>query len=259
MNEILTIAFNTQKEAIRNKVFYIILLFVLLLLASSILLASLALGEQDRVVKHLGLSAINVFGLLLAAFVGVNLVYEELDKRTVYTIIATGVSRSQFILGKFLGLLLTVISNVVLMAIVLCILLTVMPGCKVTPSLIYAIFLFLFEMMVITAIAVLFSSFSTPVLSAVLTFICYIIGHLSEDLLEFATRLHDQGSIFLSHVLTWLYYILPNLEIYNIKNQVVYQESISSFLTWKYPAVAIVYSGILLFITAVSFSRRDFK
>lgn len=259
MNKILTIALNTHKEAIRNKVFYIILVFVLLLLASSILLASLALGEQDRIVKHLGLSAINVFGLLLAAFVGVNVVYEELDKRTIYTIIASGVRRYQFILGKFLGLLITVITNVVIMAILLCLLLVVTPGCRVTPSLLYAIFLFLFEMMVITAIAVLFSSFSTPVLSAVLTFICYIIGHLSEDLLEFAKRLYDQGSVVLANVLTGLYYILPNLEIYNIKNQVVYQENVESFLTWKYPAAAIVYSGILLLITTVSFSRRDFK
>lgn len=259
MNEILTIAFNTHKEAIRNKVFYIILVFVLLLLASSILLATLALGEQDRIVKHLGLSAINVFGLLLAAFVGVNVVYEELEKRTIYTVIATGVKRYQFVLGKFLGLLITVTTNVVIMGIILSILLVVTPGCRLTPSLLYAIFLFLFEMMVIIAIAVFFSSFSTPVLSAVLTFICYIIGHLSEDLLEFAERLYDQGSVALSYFLTGLYYILPNLEIYNIKNQVVYQESIDPFLTWKYPLVAIVYSGIILLITTVSFSRRDFK
>ncbi|HPA45204.1 MAG TPA: ABC transporter permease subunit [bacterium] len=259
MNEILTIALNTQKEAIRNKVFYIILLFVLLLLASSILLATLALGEEDRIVKHLGLSAINVFGLLLAAFVGVNLVHEELEKRTIYTIIATGVSRTQFILGKFLGLLLTVMTNVVVMGIILCILLVIMPNCRPTPSVIYAIFLFLFEMMVITAIAVLFSSFSTPVLSAALTLICYVIGHLSEDLLEFAKRLTEQGSVIMAKVLTAVYYILPNLEIYNIKNQVVYQENISAFLTWKYPALAILYSGILLLITAFSFSRRDFK
>ncbi|HOE10599.1 MAG TPA: ABC transporter permease subunit [bacterium] len=259
MNEILTIALNTHKEAIRNKVFYIILLFVLLLLASSILLATLALGEQDRIVKHLGLSAINVFGLLLAAFVGVSLVHEELEKRTIYTIIATGVSRTQFILGKFFGLLLTVVTNVVVMGIILCILLVVMPGCSLKPSVIYAIFLFLFEMMVITAIAVLFSSFSTPVLSAALTLMCYVIGHLSEDLLEFAKRVAEQGNVILSYVLTGVYYILPNLEIYNIKNQVVYQESIAPFLTWKYPALAILYSGILLFITAFSFSRRDFK
>ena len=259
MNEILTIAFNTHREAIRNKVFYIILVFTLLILASSIVLATLALGEQDRVVKHLGLSAINVFGLLLAAFVGVNLVYEELDKRTIYTIIASGVRRSQFLLGKFLGLLLTVVVNVVIMGAILSLLLIVMPGCHLTPSLLYAIFLFLFEMMVITAIAVLFSSFSTPVLSAVLTFICYIIGHLSEDLLEFSKRLYDEGSVAMSYFLTGLYYILPNLEIYNIKNQVVYQESVGPFLNWEYPAAAIVYSGILMLIAAISFAKRDFK
>ena len=261
MGKIITIAMNTYKEAVRNKVFYIILLFALGLLLVSLLLATLALGEDDRIIKHVGLTAINVFGLLLSAFVGVNLVYEELDKRTLYTIIASGVTRSQFIIGKYLGLFFTVVVNVLIMGFLLCVLITLWPSSHVTPTLIFAIFLFLFEMMIITAIAVLFSSFSTPVLSAMLTFMCWVIGHMSEDLWEWSRRLMEQGSAGIARFLQVLYYVLPNLEIYNIRNQVVYREDLGSLgsMVFLYPFAAILYTGILLIITILSFARRDFK
>ncbi|RJP26464.1 MAG: ABC transporter permease [Candidatus Omnitrophota bacterium] len=261
MNHIFTIALNTYKESVRNKVFYIILVFALLLLAFSLVLASLALGEDDRIIKQIGLSAINVFGLLLAAFVGVNLVYEELDKRTIYTIIASGVSRTSFIIGKFLGLFLTVVINVLIMGFLLCLLVGFWPESNITVTLIFAIFLFLFEMMIISALAVLFSSFSTPILSAVLTFMCYVIGHMSEDLIEWSRRLMDDGATGVANLLRVLYFVLPNLEIYNLKNQVIYHEDIGSlgYVTLLYPFAAILYTAILLLIAAISFNRRDFK
>ena len=261
MSKIFTIALNTYKEAVRNKVFYIILVFALLLLAFSLVLASLALGEDDRIIKQIGLSAISVFGLLLSTFVGVNLVFEELDKRTIYTIIASGVTRTQFILGKYLGLFLTVLVNVLIMGFLLSVLIVFWPDSKFTLSLILAIFLFLFEMMIVTAIAVLFSSFSTPILSAVLTFMCWMIGHLTDDLLEWSRRLYEQGAHGVATLLRVLYYFLPNLEIFNLKNQVVYHEDIGflGYAIFMYPLYAILYTTILLTITIFSFSRRDFK
>lgn len=261
MNKILAIAFNTYKEANRNKVFYIILFFAIGMLGLSALLANLALGEDDRIIKDIGLAAINIFGLLLSAFVGVNLVYEELDKRTLYTIIASGVTRTQFIIGKYLGLLLTVVVNVVLMGILLCALIVALPNSHLTPSVIFAIFLFIFEMMVITAFAVLFSSFSTPILSAFMTAICYVIGHMSEDLWSWSQRLQEQGSFMAAKFLQVLYYILPNLAIFNIRNQVVYQEDIGSLpvAVFIYPLAGILYTAILLMISITSFSNRDFK
>ncbi len=261
MSKVFAIALNTYKEAIRNKVFYIIFFFALGMVGLSALLATLALGEDDRIIKHIGLSAINIFGLLLSAFVGVNLVYDELDKRTLYTIIASGVSRTQFIVGKYLGLLLTVIVNVMMMGIVLCALIWFVPNSDITFSLIFAIFLFTFEMMVITAFAVLFSSFSTPILSAFMTAICYVIGHMSEDLWAWSTRLMEQGSTAAAYMLQTLYYILPNLAVYNIKNQVVYREDIGSLdvVLFTYPLAGILYTAILLTVTIITFSNRDFK
>jgi ABC-type transport system involved in multi-copper enzyme maturation permease subunit len=261
VNKIYAIALNTYKESVRNKVFYIILLFALSILLLSFLLATLALGEEDRIIKDIGLSAINIFGLLIAMFVGVNLVYDELDKRTIYTIIASGVSRNQFIIGKFLGLFLTLVVNVFIMGLLLCLLIGFWPNSDVTPSLILAMFLFLFEMMIITAIAVLFSSFSTPVLSAIMTLMCWAIGHMSEDLWEWSRHLINEGSVAFAYFLRFLYFVLPNLEIYNIKNQVVFKEDLGSigYIVFTYPLAAICYSAILVWITTYSFARRDFK
>ncbi len=261
MNKIFAIALNTYKEAVRNKVFYIILVFVLVLLAFSLILATLALGEDDRIIKHAGLSVINIFGLLLATFVGVNLVYEEMERRTIYTIIASGVTRTQFIVGKYLGLFLTIFVNVLIMGTLLIFLVGIWHNSTITVSLFLALYLFLFEMMIITAFAVLFSSFSTPVLSAVLTFMCWIIGHLSEDLLEWSRRLFEQGSTGTANLLYGLYYALPNLEIFNLVNYVTNQEDIGSILNavFLYPLYGILYAAILLMITILTFERRDFK
>ena len=261
MNKIITIALNTFKEAIRNKVFYILLLFAVGILFLSGLLATLSLSEEDRIIKDIGLSAIEIFCLMIATFIGVNLVYDELDKRTIYTIIASGVSRTQFILGKFFGLFLTVVVNIAMMGLFLCILIALWPKCHVTPSLILALYLFVFEMMVVTSFAVLFSSFSTPVLSAIMTFICWVIGTMSEDLWEWSRNMIDNGAVFFGHFLQCLYYVLPNLAIYNIKNQVAYREDIGSigYIVLLYPVAAILYSSILMWITTYSFAKRDFK
>lgn len=261
MNKIWTIAMNTFKEAVRNKVFYIILVFAIGLLLLSLVLSTLSLGETDRIVKHLGLSAINIFGLALAVFVGVNLVYDELDRRTIYTIISSGATRYEFILGKFLGFFITVCANIILMGALLVGLIIVWTGGGGIPQVILAIILMLFEMMIVIAFAILFSSFSTPVLSAFLTGACWVSGHMSEDLLEWSKQLGERGSEGVAMLLNGLYYILPNLELYNIKNQVVYREDIGQlgYVVLMHPFAAILYAGILLMITILTFNWRDFK
>lgn len=266
MNKIWTIAMNTYKEAVRNKVFYIILVFAIGLLMMSTVLATLSLGEDDRIIKDLGLSAINLFGLLLSVFVGVNLIFDELDKRTIYTIISSGATRYQFLLGKFLGFFITITINIIIMGFLLCCLIVFWSSGGVfgsgLPAVILAILLMLFEMMIIISFALLFSSFSTPVLSAFLTFVCWIIGHMSEDLLEWAKQLGERdGSVMMANFLNGLYYIIPNLELYNIKNQVVYSEDIGSlaYTVVMHPFAAILYTAILLIITILTFNWRDFR
>ena len=254
---IFAVAINTYREALRNKVFYIILIFAIVMIFFSLFLASISLGEQDRILKHIGLSIMEIFGLLIAMFVGVSLVNDELERKTIYTIIANGVRRSEFILGKFFGLLLVIIVTFLLMGSILFLVLAIVPGASISWTLIPAIFYSLLSMMIIIAVAVLFSSFSTPILSAVLTFFVFIIGNLSSDLLEFAKQLAKEGNALLPKMLKCIYYIIPHLDDLNLKNQVLnYKEVAISFPS---VLVALLYSAILLLIASFIFSRKDFK
>ena len=256
-----TIALNTFREAIRHKVLYIILVFSILLIGFAAILGSISIGENDRVIKHVGLSAINLFGIFLAMFVGVNLVYEEMDRRTIYTIIAHGVPRRDFVIGKFLGLLLTIVFNFVLMGAILAGVLLITPEATLHGAIAYAIFLSLFEMMIIIAFAILFSSFSTPVVSAVLTLAVYIAGHLSDDLLAYIKILGHEAYAFYSNLTTPLlkgiYYLLPHLEEFNAKSQAADPETLQ--LTLFPVGYGLLYTALVLFLACVIFSRRDFR
>src|SRR5213596_1510604 len=115
MSRIIVIALNTFKENLRDKILYNLVFFGLLLIGSSILLSTLTMGEHAKIIQDIGLASINVFGVLIAIFVGIGLVSKEIDKRTIYSIIAKPISRSQFLLGKYCGLVLTLVVNVVIM------------------------------------------------------------------------------------------------------------------------------------------------
>lgn len=256
-----TIALNTFREAVRHKVLYIILVFSILLIGFAAILGSISIGENDRVIKHVGLSTINLFGIFLAMFVGVNLVYEEMERRTIYTIIAHGVPRRDFVIGKFLGLLLTIVFNFVLMGAILVGVLIITPEASWHWAIAYAVFLSMFEMMIVISFAILFSSFSTPVISAVLTLAVYIAGHLSDDLLDYIKILGHQAYAFHSNIMTPLlkgiYFVLPHLEEFNAKSQVANPETLQLTL---FPAgYGILYTAVVLFLACLIFSRRDFR
>ena len=169
----LAIARNAFREAVRDRVLYNLVLFVLLLIAGAIFLGELSAGEESKIIVDLGLSAMLLFGAFIAIFVGVGLVYKEIERRTLYAILSKPVGRGQFLLGKYLGLCLTLLINVLVMGVgVSLALIYVRRGwdplaLKIWP----AIFLIYFELMIITAVALLFSSFSSPALSALLTFL----------------------------------------------------------------------------------------
>jgi len=256
-----TIAVNTFREALRNKVLYIILVFAILLIGFAVVLGSISIGENDRVIKHVGLTAINVFGIFLAMFVGVNLVYDEMERRTIYTIIAHGVPRQDFIIGKFLGLLLTIVFNFLLMTIILSAVLVFLPDTTWSWTILYAVFMSAFEMMIIIGFAILFSSFSTPVVSAVLTLGVYIIGHLSDDLLEWIKILGHDAYAFYSDkmvpLLYGIYYVLPHLEEFNVKNQVLDPGQVP--LTLFPIGYGILYTALVLTLACLIFAKKDFR
>ncbi|MFH1624725.1 MAG: ABC transporter permease [Pseudomonadota bacterium] len=253
--KIRAIMINTFREAIRDKVLYNLLFFALLMIGGSILLGRLTIGENIKIIKDMGLASISIFGLLIAIFVGIGLVYKEIEKRTIYTVIAKPIHRYQFLLGKYLGLVLTLFVEVAIMSAGLLILILFYEW-YIDLSILKAILLLLFELMTITAVAILFSSFSTPVLSGLLTLAVYVVGHLSGDLMTFGA---ESGGTMMRYSTAFIYYVFPNLENFNIKGMVVHHVPVSfEYLSFAM-LYGILYITIVLFTSMVIFQRRDFK
>ena len=256
LQRIFTIARNTFREAVRDRVLYNLVLFVLLITASAIFLGELTAGQEARTIVNLGLSAMLVFGTFISIFVGVSLVSKEIERRTIYAIFSKPVGRGEFIVGKYLGLCLTLLVNVLIMGIGVSLAILYVGGGNLAVSIWGAIALIYLELAILTAVAILFSSFSSPALSALLTFFIFIIGNFSSSLRDFAANL---GSNFTKLFFDVLYYALPNLSFYSFRTNAAHGDMPSVGLLGGAFLYAIVYIGILLFATVFIFNRRNFK
>jgi len=254
----LAIARNAFREAVRDRVLYNLVLFVLLLIAGAIFLGELSAGQEAKIIVDLGLSAMLLFGVFIAIFVGVGLVYKEIERRTLYAILSKPIGRGQFLLGKYLGLCLTLLINVLVMGIgVSLALIYVRRGWNPLALQIWpAIFLIYFELMIITAVALLFSSFSSPALSALLTFFVFIIGHFSADLKNLATTANSAAARLLFRT---LYYLLPNLANFSLITPAAHGVTPSASAFALATVYMFVYVGVLLAAATLIFSRRNFK
>lgn len=249
------ILINTFREAVRDRVLYIMLAFGVLLIFASRILVPLSLGEQQRIIRDLGLGAISLFGALIAIVTGAQLVYKELDRKTIYSIIAKPIRRFEFVLGKYLGLLLTLAAIVAIMTAGFFALVFWVDH-TVSLSLLKAIGFTYLELMVVTAVATFFSTFSTPTLSAVFASLIYALGHLSGDLKLLGQNLPTQMG---KGLCLFLYYLLPNLRNFNIRGQVVYNEAITVRYTLFALSYCFLYTFIVLAITTVIFQKREFR
>lgn len=255
MKKIITISRNTFRESVRDRVLYNLVVFVLLITASAIFLGELTAGQETRTIVNLGLSAMLLFGAFISIFVGVSLVSKEIEKRTVYSIFSKPVGRGEFVVGKYLGLCLTLLLNIAVM------------GAGVTLALLYvggnfafsiwgAIVLIFLELTILTAVAILFSSFSSPALSALLAFLIFIIGHFSLSLRDLAQGLGSQAAkVFFD----FLYYVLPNLSHFSFITNAAHGDATPAAMLGGAFLYALVYNAILLTITILIFSRRNFK
>jgi ABC-type transport system involved in multi-copper enzyme maturation permease subunit len=255
---IAAIARNAFREAVRDRVLYNLVLFVLLLTGASIFIGELSGGQERKVIVDLGLSAMLLFGVFIAIFVGVGLVYKEIERRTIYAVFSKPVGRGEFLVGKYLGLCLTLLVNVLVMGVgVSLALLYVSHGWDPLITTIWpAVLLIYMELMLLTAVALLFSSFSSPALSALLTFMVFIIGHFSADLKSFAVSL---GSTSTRYLFTGLYYLLPNLANYSFISPAAHGRAPSTGFVFATALYTIVYIAVVLAAATLVFSRRNFK
>jgi Cu-processing system permease protein len=248
------IALNTFRENLRDKILYNLVLFAFLVIGSSILLADLSIMEHRKIVTDMGLAAINLVGVVIAIFVGIGLVSKEIERRTIHTIMARPIRRIQFVLGKYLGLVLTLAINILIMVLVYVSVLWVY-NAPIHGALFQAFELIFIELLIITAVAMLFSTFTTSTLSAILTLGIYVIGHLSADLKGLAQKSQNE---IVSMMMTGIYYISPNLEMLNLKGQAAMGVS----ATLSYQALAsiygLTYSAVMLAAACLIFQHRDF-
>jgi ABC-type transport system involved in multi-copper enzyme maturation permease subunit len=255
---IAVIALNTFREAVRDRVLYNLILFAFLLMGTAILFGQISVGVQKLILVNLGLAAITFFGLAIAIFIGIGLVYKEMEQRTLYALLSKPVTRAEFILGKFCGLGLTLAINTALMTLGFLAALYYVKG-QVEPGdpyLLVAIYLIFLALLLATAWALLFSCFSSPVLSAVFTAGLFIAGSLSGDLRELIQMVEAE---WLRPLLTAVYYVLPNFANFNVTTAVAHGQPIPLRVVGLSTAYGLVYTALVVGASVVVFQRRNLK
>ncbi len=254
-NRILYVSLNTFRETIRNKILYAILAFALIVIGLSYFLADLSVGDLARIIADVGLACIHVFGVIMAVFLGITLVSHEVERKTVYIILSKPVRRWEFIVGKALGLCMTLALTTGVMAVTL-FLVHAGYGGAAEKGILVASGGVWFELILLICLATFFSTFTTPVLSAIFTLSMFLIGHVSGDLLVFGGRATSAAVQWSSRI---LFFLLPNLEHFNWKNEVVYGGARSFSLIPGALGYLACYCAAVLFAACLLFSRKDFK
>jgi ABC-type transport system involved in multi-copper enzyme maturation permease subunit len=268
MNAVRSVAGAVFRETVRDRVFYNLVLFAVLLVAASILIGQLTAGQDVKIIKDLGLAATSLFGLFISIFVGIHLVSKEVDRRSVYPLLAKPVRRSELIVGKYAGLLLTLLANIIVMTVAIYAVLfflsrgvpaniqSAWDAPAMDPALLAAIALIYLNLAVVTAVAVFFSTYSSPMLSAAFTIGIYVAGQFSADLKRLDLIVDSPAAATLAKA---CYYVLPDFAKFDIKLAVVHGIPVSGAYLISTAAYAAMYVAALLFGAVMIFSRRDFK
>ncbi len=251
------IALHTCKESVRDRVLYNLVVFALLLIGAAILFATISVGIERIILVNLGLSSISVFGLLIAVFIGIGLVAKEIDKRTIYSILSKPVWRAEFILGKYFGLVLTLVINTTIMTagFYLALIFQKRGLDRTDLASLQAIYLIVLQLALVVALALLFSCISTPILSAVFTFCLFVAGHFLADLRWFGQQ---SGSAMLHKILNVLYYLLPDFGAFSVIGQVAHGHRVPGYLLAGNSLYALLYATILVSAAVLVFEEREF-
>lgn len=251
------IASNTFREAVRDRVLYNLIAFALLMSGAAVLVGQISIDIERLVVVNLGLTAVSLFGMVIAIFIGIGLVSKEIEKRTLYTVLSRPVRRWEFIVGKFFGLAGTLVVNTFFMAIgVFAALLYVSHHFQKPDAwVLVALYFIILQFLIITSLALLFSAFSSPLLSAVFAFSLVVIGSFAEDLRGFAGMAHG--------VTRWLAtgaaYLVPNFSALNVISSVAHQQPVAGQLVLHNTVYALSYAAMALCGAVLIFERRNMK
>ena len=254
MNTLL-IARNTFREAARDRVLAGVLAAGLVLLAATQVLGLLALGEGRRLTVDLGLSGVSILGLMVVLLVGTSLVAKELERRTIFNLLSRPIARSSYLVGKWLGLSSALWVLAGFMSLALCLVLATHGAGSFAPGVAEAAYLTGLELMVVTALAVLFSALSTPVLSALYTLGFYLVGQWSYDLRSFGEHLPTVAGRLVGMIAD----LAPNLPLFNARAIAAGGHLTSLHHLGFATLYALLYAGCVLSLATAAFESRDFK
>jgi ABC-type transport system involved in multi-copper enzyme maturation permease subunit len=258
MTSVVAIASNTVREALRERLMYNLVVFALVLIAGSLTISQLTLGEQFRIIADVATGSAQLFGTLIAVFLGVALLSRELDRRTCYAVLARPVSRGGFIVGKYLGLLATLAVNVAIMAVATAAMLLVYTrsGKFLGPGFFGAFGLMLVQLAVCAAFATLFASFTTATLATIFAGSAVVAGHVFSEVRAFWLKSPDVQMKGLVRVLD---VVLPNMGLLDLKEALTYGDAVSASTVLLRSGYGLAYAAVVVAIASVVFSKRDIR
>lgn len=253
MKQFLSIALATFREAVRNKILYSILFFAIALIVMAMAIGSASLSQDERIIKNVGLFALQFFSDIIAIFIGVTMVYNEMERKTIYNVLSKPVSRHTYFFGKFTGMALTLAVQLIVMALALCAVMAVR-GDLIPYTYFYAVWLTYMECLVVLGFALFFSSFSTPYVSGFLTLGVWVVGGLVQNLEAFVDDLpsgvQPMAEFFIA--------VAPDLNLFTLTTQLTYVIPVEVAYMVNATGYAIAYAGFFLIAGSLIFSRRDF-
>lgn len=254
----LAIARNTFREAVRDRVLYNLVAFAVIMIGSALLFGQISIGIHKIIIINIGLSAISMFGLVIAIFLGIGSVHKEIDKRSLYPLLSKPIRRWQFVVGKFAGLNLTVLVNTAVMTAGLwATLFYLVHNYEAQDVSIWAaIYFIVLELILVSALCMFFSCFTTPVLAALYTFLLYFIGSFAQDVRMFATMSENP---LIRSLVQFVYYLLPNFSNFRVSAWVSNGQPVAASLIVSNTVYAICYGSVLLLASVLMFSRKDLK
>ena len=258
MTRIVAVAWNTFREAVRDRVLYNLVFFALLMIAAAILVGQISIGIETIVIVSLGLSAVSVIGLLIAVFTGVGLVSKEMDKRTLYALLAKPIRRWEFLVAKFCGLVLTLTVNTAAMAVALFLALLFVKHSleRSDVAVLVAVYFILLKLAIVVALALLFSCFTSQLLAILYTVGLYVAGLFISEMRNLSgSGIGPHTQVFFS----WISYLLPNFENFNVMAAAAHGKAVPGMLILHNTTYAILYCGIVLAVASAVFSRRNLK
>jgi ABC-type transport system involved in multi-copper enzyme maturation permease subunit len=254
LNRLLAVAANTFRETVRERVLYNLVFFAILMTLSGLLLGQLSIRQDEKIIKDVGLAAMELFGTLIAIFIGVGLVSKEIERRSLYPLLAKPLGRGEFFLGKFLGLAFTLFVNVGLMTVGLGLTLLA-TGRRADPHLLDAIYPIYLGLLLVVALAMMFSSITSSALASVFTVGMVIAGRYS-DVIRNMREVAPETPAWLPQL---LYYALPNFHHFDFKDRVAYGDLVPAAALGWITLYGLAYVGLALVVGLLSFRSRDLQ